>query len=1089
MRISRIRAAAGFVLLGLGLSLTPYGRKQAQIAAEPVIPSISANQIYVSTNSQRGVVTRSVTEEEIAPPRHDAPLHELKTRASARAGRNIPQALFINIQATSQLEQYPQAKTALLNAVAKWESIIQNQIAIDIEVDFGPNYFGQPFATPNTVSVTNTQEVPIGSATSYRRVIEGLRDAGFEPRQAVLFAALPNERLNSEVGYAEFTSLAAPIGRALGILPANPDPLRERTVGATPSIGLNANVKYDFDPRDGIDADKLDFEAIVMREVGRILGFTSNVGNGELRPERATYLTTWDYFRFRPGVKFSSLTEDERAQLSGGEHVFFAGGEEWPLSTGKANGTGGDGNPAGHWKDDVLTGRYIGIMDPTLAYGERGGITAADLEAIQVMGYQVALNTPAFEVASRDDGSREETFTLNGALALTRINPARYPAQLDSIRVQLPLPEDGGSLAGTQLRIVALVDPHSTGQPPANLSSAQWLVDRTITLAAVPENRMLEVMLPNSPTLAAGDLYIGVQASSPKVLLGMDASSTQSRSYVSTDNGASFQPLLRADNTPLNLIARAAFTESFDVTPVAAMEIVSPERIVAGSSDFTLTVYGRNFQNDGQDDLHQDSILLWNGQRKVTTVLNGGVLQAEISSLDVAQAGTARITILTPTWDGERESAALGYQISANNPAPILTRLSPDEAVVGSGRVDVSVFGRNFVRGSIVRWNGADRGTTFVNSTELRFSAFTAELATAAIVPIVVFTPGPGGGLSTGQRFQIAPCRYELGALASSTSSLGGSGSVTVTTGQQCRWTVKTDESWLRIPTAQTSKTGKGIVLFDVFPNSTPNGRAGTLTVAGQTLTLRQVGRLTTVSAARYMGGVPTSSIGTIFGGGLASTTQEASGPGLPLNLAGTEVRVSDYVGSLRSSSLFFVSPGQINFLMPNGLKIDEDPLFPLGLSGRIYVYTNGVLAGDGLVVLERVSPGLFMANSDGVGPPVGTLLRVKANGQQQYEDLAVYDETRKRFVSRTIELGEEGDSLYLILFGTGIRQRKALNSVTAKLAEVSGTVVYAGPQGSYAGLDQINVLLPRNVRGRGEVRLVINIEGKDANQGRITFQ
>ncbi|MFN8003405.1 MAG: hypothetical protein U0X75_20585 [Acidobacteriota bacterium] len=110
MRISRIRAAAGFVLLGLGLSLTPDGRKQAQTAAEPVIPSISANQIYVSTNSPRGVVTRSVTEEEIAPPRHDAPLHELRTRASARAGRNIPQALFINIQATSQLEQYPQAK-------------------------------------------------------------------------------------------------------------------------------------------------------------------------------------------------------------------------------------------------------------------------------------------------------------------------------------------------------------------------------------------------------------------------------------------------------------------------------------------------------------------------------------------------------------------------------------------------------------------------------------------------------------------------------------------------------------------------------------------------------------------------------------------------------------------------------------------------------------------------------------------------------------------------------------------------------------------------------------------------------------------
>ena len=54
--------------------------------------------------------------------------------------------------------------------------------------------------------------------------------------------------------------------------------------GPLPSIWLNSNVPYDFDYTNGIDADKYDFDAVVSREFGRVLGFISLVGELEIDP-------------------------------------------------------------------------------------------------------------------------------------------------------------------------------------------------------------------------------------------------------------------------------------------------------------------------------------------------------------------------------------------------------------------------------------------------------------------------------------------------------------------------------------------------------------------------------------------------------------------------------------------------------------------------------------------------------------------------------------------------------------------------------------------------------------------------------------
>jgi len=50
---------------------------------------------------------------------------------------------------------------------------------------------------------------------------------------------------------------------------------------------------------------------------------------------------------------------------------------------------------------------------------------------------------------------------------------------------------------------------------------------------------------------------------------------------------------------------------------------------------------------------------------------------------------------------------------------------------------------------------------------------------------------------------------------------------------------------------------------------------------------------------------------------------------------------------------------------------------------------------------------------------------------------------------------------IYLSFYGTGIRGRSSLSNVAVTIGGVSAQVLYAGPQGTYPGLDQVNVGLP----------------------------
>jgi uncharacterized protein (TIGR03437 family) len=72
-----------------------------------------------------------------------------------------------------------------------------------------------------------------------------------------------------------------------------------------------------------------------------------------------------------------------------------------------------------------------------------------------------------------------------------------------------------------------------------------------------------------------------------------------------------------------------------------------------------------------------------------------------------------------------------------------------------------------------------------------------------------------------------------------------------------------------------------------------------------------------------------------------------------------------------------------------------------------------------------------------------------------------------------------------LVLFGTGIPN----TDVRVTVAGIGVEVLYAGPQGEYEGLDQVNVRLPSYLARRGPVECVITAGGRRSNTAIIEMR
>lgn len=230
-------------------------------------------------------------------------------------------------------------------------------------------------------------------------------------------------------------------------------------------------------------------------------------------------------------------------------------------------------------------------------------------------------------------------------------------------------------------------------------------------------------------------------------------------------------------------------------------------------------------------------------------------------------------------------------------------------------------------------------------------------------------------------------------------------------------------------------------------------------------------GSLAAVNAADFRAGVlAPDSISSLFGSNLAVRAEVARELPLPYELADTRVTVNGI-----AAPLFFVSPAQINFAVPPGL----DP-------GAATVVVSNNLSGSvaaGIVQIAPSMPGIFTLNSTGRGDAAA---------------LATVDGVT--FQAQPFDVRIGGQANVLLLFGTGIRRAPAANpndangvaeAVTATIGGQTARVLFAGPQGAFTGLDQLNIEFPAGLAGGAQrrVEVVVSVNGIPANRVTILIR
>ncbi|NOT63380.1 MAG: hypothetical protein HOP19_24485 [Acidobacteria bacterium] len=235
------------------------------------------------------------------------------------------------------------------------------------------------------------------------------------------------------------------------------------------------------------------------------------------------------------------------------------------------------------------------------------------------------------------------------------------------------------------------------------------------------------------------------------------------------------------------------------------------------------------------------------------------------------------------------------------------------------------------------------------------------------------------------------------------------------------------------------------------------------------------------VSAASYAlnGALAADSIGALFGSNMAGGVAFAGTHPLPLQLASVSVNVRDATNTLRPAPLFFVSPQQINFIVPNGT---------VNGNATITVMRDGVIAGQGTLTIDSIATGLFGYNGNGQGVAVAEVLRLRSDGSLSYEPLARFNPATNSFEGIPIALAPN-EQAALVLYGTGFRNNTSLNAAACTIGGENAQVFFTGAQPSLAGLDQANVRLSPSLAGRGIVNVVLSVAGKTSNTVTITMQ
>ena len=227
-------------------------------------------------------------------------------------------------------------------------------------------------------------------------------------------------------------------------------------------------------------------------------------------------------------------------------------------------------------------------------------------------------------------------------------------------------------------------------------------------------------------------------------------------------------------------------------------------------------------------------------------------------------------------------------------------------------------------------------------------------------------------------------------------------------------------------------------------------------------------------SAAAPSSAVAPDSLASLYGANLAPGVAQAALQPLPLALGGVTLSVTDAAGATRTAPLVYVSPVQINFVVPDGTA---PGLATLVVSGQTFT-----------AAVQPVAPTLFSMNGAGSGVAAATGIRVQAANPVLQSSVPVFQCAGSSCVSVPIALGAD-TPVYVSFYGTGIRNRSSLANVAMTINGISVPVLYAGRAPGFTGLDQVNAGLVLSLRGSGESNVVLTVDGLAANTVTINVQ
>lgn len=219
-------------------------------------------------------------------------------------------------------------------------------------------------------------------------------------------------------------------------------------------------------------------------------------------------------------------------------------------------------------------------------------------------------------------------------------------------------------------------------------------------------------------------------------------------------------------------------------------------------------------------------------------------------------------------------------------------------------------------------------------------------------------------------------------------------------------------------------------------------------------------------SATNTADALAPNAIASIYGTDLSYGTDQASSANivnymLPEVLTGVRVYVGNY-----SASLYYVSPRQINFVVPDLRPGDMD----------LYIAREGTAGPHVRITVRDVGPGLYQWEP-------GMIASTHADGSVITKD-------------HPARAGET-----VVLYGTGLGETEPaavagqISMVPAQMQRLSdlrvvvggttldrASIAYAGVTPGSPGLYQVNVRLPEKVAANPEIRLTIGDQSSPAN-------